>query len=546
MNHFCVQNGSALALIAGALLVSGCTSPLHAPVSFSTPYDSVQQFMEGIYAADQEVDPPAPIYRIRATVVPHHLTSSRSMAAGIKVLANQTFKRIILLAPDHFGKCPTQLCTVNGIFETAFGKVRANSDVVDRLAASPHVTVTSDLFQNEHGIHAVLPFIAHYEPAVEVTPIVLSQIHNWKQSKDDLKNILSSVLDDDTILIVSSDFSHYLGLFQADQMDEATMKAISGKNLNGIAALKNPAQSDCPGCLWLLGSIADDQGFYNPSVLFHTNSARILSDPTVRETTSHFAMAWYQNSALSPDDLAVAGDVTMTRNKRTPRLKPAMQQFWSGSGARFLNLEGPVETVCAPDRDMFDFCNSLSLWRGMKNLATHWSVLNNHMFDERAEGFPETKRLIKAEGETYVEDVMVESGSYRFIAAVQFLNPVADYRAFNIKASYDRVIAQLKDKKPGVLTVVLVHEGVVEYRSLTDDVENTYLRSFIDAGADVVVASHTHVISDMEIYKGKPIFRGVGNFIFDQFDEIATSTAKALRLRWSEEGVLFETFIGPG
>lgn len=538
-----VQYGSALALM-GAFFLSGCV-PAHPVVTIANPYDSVQQFMEGIYGADQSVDAPSPFYRIRATVVPHHLTASTSMAAGIKILAKQRFKRIVLLSPDHFHQCPTELCTVNGIFRTQFGDVHTDVSVVDHLTQSSLVTETGDLFQKEHGIHAVLPFIAYYEPNVSVTPVVLSQVHNWKQSKEAIRDAIASVLDDDTVLVVSSDFSHYLGLSYADRMDDETAKAIFAKDFKGIESLDNADQSDCPGCLWILASIADQQDFYNPSVLFHTNSARLLKDASVRETTSHFSMAWYQNFSLTPDDLAVAGDVTMTRVKRTPKLKPAMQQFWSGSGVRLVNLEGPVEQYCAPDRTMFDFCNGLSLWKGMLGLATHWGLMNNHMLDQGVAGFVETNHLIEQHHETPVLDTIVSTGSYRFITLTALLNPVADSLTFSRKKQYDSVIAQLRDKKPGVLTVVLVHEGK-EYAPIRSDSDNAYLQSFIDAGADVVVSAHTHVISDMTIYNNKPIFRGVGNFIFDQWDDVATSTAKAVRLRLSEDGVAFESFIGPG
>lgn len=56
-----------------------------------------------------------------------------------------------------------------------------------------------------------------------------------------------------------------------------------------------------------------------------------------------------------------------------------------------------------------------------------------------------------------------------------------------------------------------------------------------------MVAAHTHVLSDMEIYNNKLIFRGVGNFIFDQPDEVATSTAMAVRVRKENNRLLFET-----
>jgi poly-gamma-glutamate synthesis protein (capsule biosynthesis protein) len=40
-------------------------------------------------------------------------------------------------------------------------------------------------------------------------------------------------------------------------------------------------------------------------------------------------------------------------------------------------------------------------------------------------------------------------------------------------------------------------------------------RFFIEAGADAVVNHHQHCICGYEVYKGKPIFYGLGNFCFD-------------------------------
>jgi len=44
-------------------------------------------------------------------------------------------------------------------------------------------------------------------------------------------------------------------------------------------------------------------------------------------------------------------------------------------------------------------------------------------------------------------------------------------------------------------------------------------RSIIDMGADMVIGSHTHEFQDVEIYRGKFIFYGLGNFIFDMRGE---------------------------
>jgi len=531
---------SVSAAVAGALLLSGCSDALRLH-TYDNPYENPQIFMEGIYAADKEIDPPSAAYPIRAVILPHHLTATRSMAAGVRMLQNQSFKHILLLSPDHFDQCPTPLCTVNSLQETQFGKVYSDRQTVRTLSESQLTTIAPEIFKKEHGVHAVLPYIAHYFPDTPVTAVVLSQ-KNWKSYSGALLENIKSVLKNDTILMVSSDFSHYLSLTKSNEADERTAETLFSKNLEGVAQLKNPDQTDCAQCLWVLGSIAAERGFYNPSTVAHTNSAILLNNKSVQETTSHFAMVWYQNAALTGDDLAVAGDVTMTRTKRTPKMKPPMQTFWSGSGLRVVNLEGPLLETCPPDRTMFNFCNQLNLWKGMLDYATHWGIMNNHTLDQYVAGLAETRRLIPANGEVLIDDHMVDAGPYRFIGLTGLMNPVLDKPLLDIPYQYRQVIAELKNRNPDTMTIVFIHEGI-EYRALTSEAENEHLRSFIDAGADVVIAAHTHVVSDMEIYKGKPIFRGVGNFIFDQYDHISTTTGKAVRLRKGEGGIEFESLI---
>ena len=60
----------------------------------------------------------------------------------------------------------------------------------------------------------------------------------------------------------------------------------------------------------------------------------------------------------------------------------------------------------------------------------------------------------------------------------------------------------------------------------------------IDAGADAVVGGHPHVIQDTEHYRGKPIIYSLGNFVFDGFDSLPTTTGWLVQMDVSRDGVL--------
>jgi poly-gamma-glutamate synthesis protein (capsule biosynthesis protein) len=530
---------AAILTVFAMALLTGCNRA--SPVTFRNPYDSPGPLLEGIYHADREVDVPEG-FTIRAVIVPHHLVATRSIAAGIRVLTQQHIRRILLLSPDHNHQCPTILCSVNGVFQTEFGVVKADPRTVQRLTTSPLVTLTPALFEKEHGVYAVLPYIAHYLPGVPVTPVALSQKRPWRASSKALLETIAAELDDDTVLVVSSDFSHYRPLSQADTLDDKTAETLFAKDLEGIAKLENPGQSDCPNCLWTLASIASQKAFYNPSVLFHTNSARLLENLNAKSTTSHFAIAWYANSRLGSEDLTVGGDVTFTRGTPAWPLPPDVQRFWTGTGPRLVNLEGPLAEDCESRSNPYLFCNPLSLWKANSTLATHWGVMNNHALDLGTEGFLKTRLLLRQERAAAVTQEPSNGRAYRLFALTSLINPVKEAGAIQLTAQQHEVIEALGNRTPDVMSVVFVHYGH-EYHALTDASEDGYLRSFVDAGADAVIGCHSHVPGDMVMYKGKPIFRGLGNFLFDQHESVATATVKAVRLRMEDGHARFETLL---
>ena len=69
-------------------------------------------------------------------------------------------------------------------------------------------------------------------------------------------------------------------------------------------------------------------------------------------------------------------------------------------------------------------------------------------------------------------------------------------------------------KKQADYIIVIVHGGHEHYQLPSPRMQETY-RFFINAGADAVINGHQHCLSGYEMYKGKPIVYGLGNFCFD-------------------------------
>jgi poly-gamma-glutamate synthesis protein (capsule biosynthesis protein) len=71
-----------------------------------------------------------------------------------------------------------------------------------------------------------------------------------------------------------------------------------------------------------------------------------------------------------------------------------------------------------------------------------------------------------------------------------------------------------KAKKEADYIIVIIHGGHEHYNLPAPRMQEMY-RAFVDFGADAVVNHHQHCYSGYEMYKGRPIVYGLGNFFFD-------------------------------
>ncbi len=86
-------------------------------------------------------------------------------------------------------------------------------------------------------------------------------------------------------------------------------------------------------------------------------------------------------------------------------------------------------------------------------------------------------------------------------------------------------IAEAKNKSDFV--VLYTHWGK-EYVPALQSVKDL-AHSFVDAGADLIIGSHPHVVQEHEIYHGKTIYYSLGNLVFDQYDSESTRNGLLVR-----------------
>lgn len=199
------------------------------------------------------------------------------------------------------------ICTTEGSYKTFFGDVAIDTGIVAELERSGLVA-RSGLFEDEHGVYTIAPYIKHYLPDAEIVPVAISQKSMGSEAvRNEIRDLLGPLLErKDVALVVSSDFSHYLPLAETEEMDRKTQASLCSGEGTEILGLQNPSQSDCPLCLWILEQEAQALGFWNPTLLAHTNSAELMRDASAKELTSHFAFAFPSHPSPEQEKLCYA------------------------------------------------------------------------------------------------------------------------------------------------------------------------------------------------------------------------------------------------
>lgn len=187
------------------------------------------------------------------------------------------------------------------------------------------------------------------------------------------------------------------------------------------------------------------------------------------------------------------------------------------------------------------------------------SLANNHTFDFGERGLLDTLTALDTVGIVHVgagrDDV--EAGQPMFVSVngIQFaFLAYTDGHFSGREAGAERPGAafmrpeRMKVAVEGAKTfadivIVSMHSGD-EYELEPNENQKAFARAAIDAGADIVVGHHPHVVQSAEIYQGKPIYYSLGNFVFDQMWSEETRSGLVLEVVFDKEGIL-ETSYHP-
>ncbi|MEK3881701.1 CapA family protein [Paenibacillus sp. PL2-23] len=200
------------------------------------------------------------------------------------------------------------------------------------------------------------------------------------------------------------------------------------------------------------------------------------------------------------------------------------------------NLELPITTRGTPvEGTPYVYKGSPEALSAMRDAGFDiMSLANNHALDQGVEGMRDTMRHLTEAGIGYMgvgendkeafaplirEVKGIKVAFIGVSGVIPFVEMKADSHVPGIAETYEttRATASIQSaEEQADIVVVMVHWGK-DGKDTPENYQRNMARAYIDAGADLVIGSHPHVLQGFEMYKGKWIAYSLGNFVYASY-----------------------------
>ena len=199
-----------------------------------------------------------PVESVMALLLPHagYGYSGRVAAHGIKLIKGKTFRRVIVMGPSHRTAMTDAVSIPDVSFiETPLGRIALDRAVVEQLWAEDHFQSHMHAHTEEHSVQIELPLLQRALDNFSLVPIVCG--HLGESSARAIAATLLKHIDEETLVVVSSDFTHYGRAFDyvpfqdnipqnLRNLDLGAFREVEDKNLRGfLQYVRNTGATIC-------------------------------------------------------------------------------------------------------------------------------------------------------------------------------------------------------------------------------------------------------------------------------------------------------------
>ncbi|MGA9395968.1 MAG: AmmeMemoRadiSam system protein B [Azonexus sp.] len=162
----------------------------------------------------------------KALIVPHagYIYSGSTAAMAYATLApwRSTIRRVVLLGPTHRVAVDGIALPKTTVFATPLGDVMLDASAIAQLGELPQIVFSDRVHAEEHSLEVHLPFLQRVLDAFTLVPLAVG--HATPQAVAEVLDLLWG--GPETLIVISSDLSHFLPYSAANQVDRDTCEHI--------------------------------------------------------------------------------------------------------------------------------------------------------------------------------------------------------------------------------------------------------------------------------------------------------------------------------
>lgn len=168
-------------------------------------------------------------------VSPHagYVYSGKTAAHAYKALSGKNYKRVIVISPSHREYFPGVSIYAGDAYKTPLGEVNVDKEFSSKLVADEKfIFLGNNGHRSEHALEVQIPFLQMVLKDFLIVPIVMGD--QRKIFVDRLAEKLSAIIDDQTIIVSSSDLSHFHSKEKANKLDSIVEEKIKSLDADGL------------------------------------------------------------------------------------------------------------------------------------------------------------------------------------------------------------------------------------------------------------------------------------------------------------------------
>jgi len=218
---------------------------------------------------------------IYGIIAPHagYTYSGLTAAYAYKLIHGKKYNTVVILSPSHREYFNAISIYSGDAYKTPFGEVEVNSELAEKLVKdSKYISRGEEGHRAEHALEVHIPFLQVALGKFSIIPIVMGD-QNIKLI-DELADKLSKIVDEKTLIVASSDLSHFYSSALADKLDGRIEERIRNYDYDGLwDDIKSKKSEACGGGLIVcLMKVMKKAGIENSSVLYRCNSGDVSGD----------------------------------------------------------------------------------------------------------------------------------------------------------------------------------------------------------------------------------------------------------------------------